>query len=133
MERFKAQLFIGLGLLLLVMAVLEAFQTRRFIAESVVVPGRVVELSAGGSHPVIRFPISAGQTRLSPQGGWIFGYKVGDRVRMRYRVAAPQATATLDAFGTLWFSPIFLLVLGTGFMLGGYLNLPAGSKARRTR
>lgn len=109
--------FCVVGLCLLTGAAFSIASTLRYLRESVVVPGRVIKLNAGGSHPEIAFTTLKGERLSYPQGGLIGGYRVGDRVRVRYREAHPIFSASLDVFGAVWTFPIFLLVLGIPFAL----------------
>jgi hypothetical protein len=83
-----------------------------FIRNAAAAEGTVVELNAGGSHPQIEFITVAGEKISYPQGGFVFGYRIGDRVRVRYDPSNPTATASLDTIGALWFAPLLLAVLG---------------------
>jgi hypothetical protein len=82
-------------------------------------PGLVYEAPDGGSHPHIAFMTPGGEKIRFPQGGWIGGYKVGDRVTVLYNPDFPQIGATLDAVGAIWAGPIFLFPMGLFFCFGG--------------
>ena len=105
------------GIILLLAAGLTALATGRFVRTASLAAGVVERLNAGGSHPQIRFSTAAGQTVSYPQGGLIFGYHPGDRVRVRYLPTDPGKAACLDVFGALWFAPMLLAVLGILFIL----------------
>lgn len=124
MEKVKAGFFIFIGLLVIAGAIAVALQVNRFIKDSIVAPGRVASLNAGGAHPEIEFTTAVGQKVSYPQGGWIGGYKPGDWVRVRYRPEAPRQTATLDRFGALWFWPTLLLLFGVGGLWAGWSEWP---------
>ena len=83
-----------------------------FMRRSATADGSVIRLHAGGSHPQIEFTTPSGETVSYSQGGFIFSYRVGDRVRVRYDPANPRATASLDTIGALWFPPLLLAALG---------------------
>lgn len=119
----KGWFFVILGAALLVGAIVASLGVRRFVDGAVASPGQVTRLNAGGSHPEIAFVARNGERVSFSQGGWITGYKVGDRVRVLHDPAAPRRGATVDALGTLWAWPIALAVFGIGFLIGGGLEL----------
>lgn len=121
----KALIAIVIGIGCLIAAVFTIHSTRDFLRSSVVVPGRVVALNAGGSHPQIAFVTQSGEAISYPQGGMIFGMKVGDAVQVRYLPGTPRHSATLDRFGALWDNTLFLAVLGSAAILCGLLSLPS--------
>jgi hypothetical protein len=81
-----------------------------FVNAAVRVPGRVVALSAGGSHPQIEFVTKKGERVSYPQGGWIAGFRVGDEVTVLYLQDSPRTSASIDRIGAIWFWPILLLM-----------------------
>jgi hypothetical protein len=117
-----------IGIAFLVASTLTALNTREFVRSSIVVPGHVVALNAGGSHPEIAFVTRTGQRISYPEGGFILGMKVGDLVQVRYDENAPLASATLDKVGTVWFAPIFLGIMSIGFLLTALSNLSSLKK-----
>jgi len=121
----KALIAIVIGIGCLIAAVFTIHSTRDFLRSSVVVPGHVVALNAGGSHPQIAFVTQSGEAISYPQGGMIFGMKVGDTVQVRYLPGTPRHSATLDRFGALWDNTLFLAVLGSAAIFCGLLSLPS--------
>lgn len=120
---------IGLGLT--GAAIVLAATTHAFIQKAEVADGVVVEVNFGSSHPQIEFTTSAGRTKFShSQGGLIFGYKVGDRVRMLYDPADPQRTACLDRFGALYASSLFLGGIGLSLIVGAMLTAAGRGELR---
>ncbi|MET0269416.1 MAG: DUF3592 domain-containing protein [Sphingomonas sp.] len=115
----KAIVFVVAGIALLIAAAIAGVGVIRFKGEALRADGRVVRLNAGGSHPEIAFTTAAGERIRYPQGGLIFGYRPGDRVRILYRAERPRASASVDTAGALWAGPLLLGVLGAGFVLGG--------------
>jgi hypothetical protein len=111
------------GLVLLIGAVISAIHTASFVRSSVVVPGHVIALNAGGSHPQVAFTTRRGEPISYPQGGFISGMKVGGAVMVRYSEEDPLPTATLDEIGAIWFAPILLGIMATGFLVTGLWNL----------
>lgn len=109
--------FVLVGIALLAFAARDAFQTRAFIANAASAEGVVTGLNAGGSHPEIRFMTSHGQTVSFPQGGFIFGFRAGDRVRVLYDPKDPAGSATLVNPGALWFSTLLPGCLGLLFLM----------------
>ena len=116
-------LFIIIGVGLLAGAVAFGTSKRAFIREATIADGVVSRLNAGGSHPQIEFTTASGQRIEYPQGGLIFGYHPGDRVRVLYKHDDPSQSACIDAFGALWFTPILLCVLGFPCLIGGLLSV----------
>jgi Protein of unknown function (DUF3592) len=112
-------LFVLLGIGLLIAAVTFAARTHGFKRDAAAAEGVVVRLNAGGSHPQIEFTTAAGQTISYPQGGFLFGYQPGDRVRVLYSPGEPARTACVDAFGALWFTSLLLGAMGLCFVGGG--------------
>ena len=121
----KAQgiLFSLISVGLLTAAVWRGFVVRGFIERARTADGVVFELSAGGSHPQIRFNKAAGEVVEYSQGGMIFGYQVGDRVKVLYEVQAPRRTACIDTVGALWADPLLLLLLGFAFAFAGWRTI----------
>lgn len=118
----KALFFMVLGAVALVVAALLAARTAEFVRSAARAEGEVVRLNAGGSHPEVAFTTTTGERVSYPQGGFIAGYAVGDRVRVLYDAAAPAATARIDAVGSLWAWPLIVGFLGSAFVLLGWLN-----------
>jgi Protein of unknown function (DUF3592) len=85
-----------------------------FVNAAVRVPGQVVALNAGGSHPQIEFVTKEGERVSYPQGGWIGGFRVGDHVTVLYLEKSPRKTASIDRTGAIWFWPILLLIFIVG-------------------
>jgi len=117
--------FTVIGAALLIAAVIATIGVQRFRDAAARADGVVERLNAGGSHPQIRFTTTAGDVVSYAQGGLIFGYRAGDRVRVMYRPDRPQATARLDQFGAMWAMPLLLGLLGAGFSIGGMLHFLA--------
>ena len=93
-----------------------------FIRSSATAEGMVIELNAGGSHPQIEFTTAAGERISYPQGGFIFGYRPGDRVRVCYLPTDPRGTASIDTIGALWFSPLLLTIISGVFAIASLLT-----------
>src|SRR5262249_35098816 len=85
--------------------------------------GVVVRLNAGGSHPQIDFTAASGAKISYPQGGLIFGYRPGQKVRVLYNPNNPGKTACIDTTGALWAVPILLAGIGLFLALTGFVNL----------
>jgi hypothetical protein len=113
-----------IGICFLIAAALSAQSTRDFLRASILVPGQVVKLNAGGSHPQVEFVTKAGEHISTPQGGMIFGMQVGQAVEVRYLADNPVPTATLNKFGTIWGLTVFLAAMGVAFVAAALLNLP---------
>jgi hypothetical protein len=130
--RLKAILFLGIGIIFLLFCAWSAFYTREFLKVAEAVPGKVVALNAGGSHPQIEFVTRKGERISYPQGGWIFGMKVGDKVTVLYRPDAPWDAPSIDRFGAVWSLALFTLVLGAGFSLTALGNLWVLNKTKES-
>ena len=121
----KAFLPTGLGIALLVIALLLGMRTSSFVKRATAVPGVVEALNAGGSHPQIQFTTPEGARISYPQGGLIFGYKTGQAVRVLFEPHDPAGTARIDAIGALWFDSIGLSFIGAIALLVGLTGLIA--------
>jgi hypothetical protein len=108
---------------LIAVAVHVGSSTREFVQHAAHAPGVVTTLNAGGSHPDIEFTTASGKKVRYPQGGFIGGYKPGDRVRVLYDPADPIATASIDDPGALWSGPGAAALFGLGFALIGLISL----------
>ena len=113
----------AVGLALLVGAVVSALSTRRFIAAASRAEGEVIALSAGGSHPRLRFTTADGQVVTFSGNGLVFGYRVGDHAPVLYLRDRADTTASLAARGSLWFLPIMLAFIGLGWLLVPLTNV----------
>ena len=112
-----------------------AFLTRAKVANAAYV-GSVAH--SGGSHggtflyPRFRFRLSPGGSAVtitSTSGSTDQSYADGDTVRVRYDPAYPEH-AVIVSFWTLWAGPVFLAVLGLGFIAPGLTVLIARKKQR---
>jgi len=120
---FKGGLFALLGLALLAAMAINASSRMGFLQSALVADGAVVALNAGGSHPEIAFTDSTGARVSYPQGGLIFGYQVGQPVKVHYQANDPTGSAVVDDFGALWGTAALLGVLGAVFTATGLMNL----------
>jgi Protein of unknown function (DUF3592) len=121
--RIGSVAFVLAGFILLAFAAGSVWSTRAFLRDAARAEGTVSELNAGGSHPEIHFVTASGQPIFYPQGGLIFGYQKGDVVTVLYSPADPEATATIDSFGAIWFSALLIGALGFAFLVGGLIRL----------
>jgi hypothetical protein len=122
-ERLRSWLAISIGVGLLALACCAGISTRSFIRTAVRADGVVTQLPHGGSHPYIEFVADSGQHFSYPQGGLIFGYRVGQKVRVLYSAEHPDREACVDAFGALWASSLFLSGIGALFVVTGLSRL----------
>ena len=109
-------LYGAIGIVLIIASVISALSIRRFVASATPAEGRVVALVTGGSHPRIRFAATDGTTVTFAGNGLIFGYTIGQEAAVLYNPINPQTTATLQAPGSLWFTPLVLFVIGMGWL-----------------
>ncbi|WP_425230780.1 DUF3592 domain-containing protein [Sphingomonas sp.] len=114
----KAVVFFGAGALLLIAAVVVALNTRAFLRGSIVAPGVVEYLNAGGSHPQVAFTTARGERISYPQGGMVSGWRQGDRVMVRYLADRPRS-AVMDRFLAIWTPALFLGAMGVAMLLAG--------------
>ncbi|MEB2500783.1 MULTISPECIES: DUF3592 domain-containing protein [Burkholderia] len=121
---FKATAGIAIGVAFLIIAAIIGWSTRGFLQTAIAVPGEVVSLNAGGSHPQIEFVTKTGERISYPQGGMIYGTKVGDKVTVLYQPEAPARTATIDKLGAVWNWTLMAAIFGVGFILFALMNLP---------
>ncbi|SDK06652.1 Protein of unknown function [Pseudomonas delhiensis] len=99
-------IIIGLiGIAFLIAAASTAMKTIDFLESAEVTPGVVSRLTAGGSHPEIRFTTLSGQQYEFPQGGFIFGYEKGMAVDVYYLPEDPGRTAVIKDPGAIWVIP----------------------------
>jgi hypothetical protein len=127
MLKVKAMVFLVVGTGLLVAAIATGMAKREFIHRAQSAVGVVSRLNAGGSHPEIEFTTALGQKISYPQGGFIFGYRPGQEVRVLYSSDNPEQTACVASFGALWFVPLLLFCLGLGLIVGGVASLRSAS------
>jgi hypothetical protein len=125
----KGWLFVVVGVVLVAGAIASGFSTREFVRNSSVAPGVVVSLNAGGSHPEIEFTPVSGDKVSYPQGGMIFGYQKGDRVRVLYNPKDPSADPCVDDFGALWFWSILPGLIGLAFAVAGTAQIKGAGKS----
>jgi hypothetical protein len=121
-ERIMRVPLLVVGLVLLFLAASVAVHTRRFVAGAVRAPGFVTGTPAGGSHPIIRFTTASGEEGSFPQGGFVFGYRPGDKVTVIYDPNNPTHRTSLDTVGAIWFFPLLLGGLGVAFVAGALLR-----------
>ena len=117
--------FVLVGILLLGAAATTAIGTWRWVQRTAVAQGHVVRLNAGGSHPEIEFTAASGEKVSYPQGGLVAGWRVGDRVPVRYDPAAPARAPGVDRVAAIWTVPIGLLFAGL-VTIGTLLAVAAG-------
>ena len=118
----RAKLFVILGIALLTAAAVQAVAVPRYLRDTSVTIGEVMATPYGGSHPVIRFATADGVVVTFPGNGWIGGYATGDRIAVRYDPRRPRISPAIDAIGSVWAGVIASVVLGVGFVLGGWLS-----------
>lgn len=87
----RSLIFGLIGIALLAIAVYMIFARYEFLSQAQQAPGVVKALNAGGSHLEIEFTSADNHVIFYPQGGMIFGYKVGQPVQVLYRTENPQA------------------------------------------
>ncbi|MBM3344163.1 MAG: DUF3592 domain-containing protein [Betaproteobacteria bacterium] len=114
-------LFPVTGAVLLAIALITAISTHRFSQSASRADGTVVELAAGGAHPVIEFTPPGEQPMRLKTSGFIY-FAVGDRVTVLYQKDASDPAhyrTQLDHPGARWFGPALLCGIGGGLLLAG--------------
>ncbi len=111
----KALVFTLVGVGLMAGDLYWAAATRRFVAHAASAPGSVVRLNAGGAHPEVRFTTTAGKVIEYPQGGMIWGYRVGDKVEVLYDPQDP-ADPVINTVGALWGFTLMNFLMGAVFV-----------------
>ncbi|GBH28712.1 DUF3592 domain-containing protein [Burkholderia vietnamiensis] len=119
---FKGISAIVIGVGLLVAAAICAQSTREFLRTSIVVPGLVVKLNAGGYHPEIQFTTKTGQQISYPQGGIVTKVELGQRVEVRYRADDPDGSATMNVFAAVWDLPIVFTIMAAFAIVCGVMS-----------
>ncbi len=112
----------SLGIIIIIIAIGWGIKTYQFVKYGIQVKGTVVRLNAGGSHPQIKFTTQDGKEIEFPQGGLIFGYKVGDDVDVLYNLQNPQ-DAAVNSFGVFWGFPLLFFAIGFIFILVTILGI----------
>ncbi|EIF30668.1 Protein of unknown function (DUF3592) [Burkholderia sp. Ch1-1] len=123
MRRFKVLIFSIFWIGCLIGLAISIDDTKDFLYAAVKAPGRVVPLNARGSHPQIEYVNKKGERVSYPQGGWIAGYKVGDRVTVLYLEYSPNPRPTIGRVGAIWFPSILLTAFVVGIPAIGLFNL----------
>ncbi len=118
---FRGISAIVIGVSLLVAAAINAQSAREFLRTSIVVPGLVVKLNAGGYHPEIQFTTKTGQQISYPQGG-ITKVELGQRVEVRYQADDPDGSATMNVFVAIWDSPIVFTIMAAFAIVCGVMS-----------
>ncbi|SCX69340.1 Protein of unknown function [Pseudomonas sp. NFACC32-1] len=116
-------LFALIGIGLLSVAVNLTLERREFLAHAQSADGVVSRLNAGGSHPEIAFTTANGEKISYPQGGFIFGYRQDQPVRVHYLPEQPTGSAIVDDPFALWGTPGVLGLIGLVFTLVGLVKV----------
>lgn len=99
-QKITRILFVCVGIFMMCAAIAWATTVLQFTNTAASAQGAVTKLNAGGSHPQVQFTTQKGEVIEYPQNGLIFGYQVGDEVRVLYQPKHPQG-ATIDTFEAL--------------------------------
>ena len=117
LRRVKSIVFTLVGVGLMIGAVGWGISTGRFMTRAASAPGVVVRLNHGGAHPEVRFTTAAGEVIEYPQGGIIWGYRVGDRVEVLYEPEHPDRDPIIHTTGALWGFVAMDFLMGAVFVL----------------
>ena len=109
-------LFLVLGILLLLGALVTAANTVLFLHSAVRTEGSVEDPGPGGVHATVVFHLPSGRAlHLIP--GFVFTpVQSGQRVPVVYDADSPVDSATLDWFGSLWAPTIIMVWIGSGML-----------------
>ncbi len=113
--KIKRIIFICVGAFIMSAAAVWMVTIVQFANTAVSARGIVTELNAGGSHPQVRFTAQTGEVVEYPQNGLIFGYEVGDEVRVLYQPEHPRE-ATIDTFGARYGFTVMMFLMGAAFV-----------------
>ena len=134
------RLFLGIGILLLVLTPVMVVRTAQFLAGAERTDGTVVDLSRSkdseGSvtfSPVVSFTTAEGRTVefVSSSGSSSPSHSEGDRVEVLYDPDDPN-DARLSGFLDLWFGSLVVGVLGAAFTVFSAVVLWHMRKPRQT-
>jgi Protein of unknown function (DUF3592) len=116
------RLFLGIGVVLLVVAAVVGVFTARFVASSERTVGTVIDLSRSedseGSvtySPVVRFTVDGRTIQFTSSSGSSSPPSVGDRIEVLYDPDDPT-DARLAGFLDLWLFPLIAGLIGAGFI-----------------
>lgn len=125
-------LFTVVGVVLLIVAYWQYNETKKFIKESTIAKGTVIDLildrssssSSGVYYPVIRFKTESGEIIeiKSDTGSNPPSHKKGAHVQVRYISNNPYR-AKIDSFFSIWFFCIISAGMGIGFSGAGLAML----------
>jgi len=131
---------VGLGPLILIGALIDAYFTQNFLRESVTVEGRVVGLKpvrGGRRHhitfaPVFRFPVEGSHpvTVVSNTSSNPPVFKPGDAVKVHYRKEHPEG-AVIESFEQLWLGDLVFGCVGALFCGISWVLVQAARKRWR--
>jgi hypothetical protein len=142
MKKFRGfiYVFLGIGILMLILALVLWSKTRGFIARAASTQGTVTELvevrdDDDGSltfKPVVKFVAASGEeiSFTSSYSSRPAPYDVGETVEVIYL----PGDARIKGFGSLWFGPLILGVLGTVFAaIGSSILFIGRADARKAK
>jgi hypothetical protein len=118
---FISWLLVAIGVALLFASVSSGRATYQLIADGNSTHGVVTRVN--GAHLTVEFKGSDGDIFNFPQSGLVWGYSVGDRVRVLYSPGMPESTACVATPGALWFPTGLTALLGGSLFLGGLSHL----------
>jgi hypothetical protein len=117
-QRVFSIVFSVVGSFILAASSIWMFRVFTFTKSAHVADGVVIETPYGGSHPRIKFMDYSGNEIVFTQGGLVFGYRVGDRVKVAYKENSPKISS-IDGIFPLWGFPFLATVLGIFFLTFG--------------
>ena len=132
MPRLFYGIFLGVAVLMLVIATITSINTARMLARETSTQGYVTALvtrtDVDGDlfyYPVVRFVLPDGsrQTVQATEGSWPPAYQVDESVTVLYDPEHPDQ-ARIDSFAgalSLWIVPLVTGILGVAFLLATLL------------
>jgi hypothetical protein len=129
-DKAMSIMFIVVGSLMLLTAVVSVFSTREFVKSAQSARGIVKELNHGSAHPQIEFVLPSGERTEFPANGWI-SYQKGDDVEVLYVIDENGLLdARLNDRGDLWYSAVSQVGLGLVFVVAGLVKRWLMQRAR---
>ncbi len=114
-------LFVIIGLAIVIINGINAWQTYQFKQKAKPANGIVIATPFGKFHPAVKFTTDKGQPISYTQNGWHEGYEIGDEIKLLYLEEQPRA-AKVDSFIGLWGGHILFAVMGFVFCILGAIK-----------
>jgi hypothetical protein len=129
---------LGLGALMIVLAIVSIFRTRRFLATAVTVEGTITDIEKRERtvrrqgeteqkttfHPRISFTTKEGKPYefIERTGTSMPTFAVGGTVQVKYDPANPQEARMATTY-RLWATPVIMMIIGIAAIIIGVILL----------